>query len=300
MVRHRSASAGTRFPWRRHSRGVSLRASRRRKKGGGRDGETSQPGRRKHPRLQPAAAAVPPPRTGREHCRREAAVTSNLEPVDPAEPLVPWVGGKRLLAKRIAARIETVPHDCYAEPFVGMGGVFLRRPRRPRTEIVNDINGEIVNLFRIVREHPGELGAPAAGNARRAPGLSAPRRDAAGDADRRPARRAVLPDAGAELRRQAGQDARRLRHDRALVRAPVPARADPAFNRRRARPPAARPRRVPGLDGLHRALRPPVHVVLRGPAVLGPRARLRPRHLRPRRLRADGGDPAGDRGAGSC
>ena len=82
---------------------------------------------------------------------------SNLEPVDPAEPIAPWVGGKRLLAKRIAARIEAVPHDCYAEPFVGMGGVFLRRSRRPKSEIVNDVNGEIVNLFRIVREHPDEL-----------------------------------------------------------------------------------------------------------------------------------------------
>ena len=38
-----------------------------------------------------------------------------------------------------------------------MGGVFLRRPRRPKSEIVNDINGEVVNLFRMVREHPQEL-----------------------------------------------------------------------------------------------------------------------------------------------
>ena len=38
-----------------------------------------------------------------------------------------------------------------------MGGVFLRRARRPKSEIVNDANGEIVNLFRTVREHPGEL-----------------------------------------------------------------------------------------------------------------------------------------------
>ena len=46
---------------------------------------------------------------------------------------------------------------CATQPFAGMGGVFLRRARRPKTEIVNDINGDIANLFRVVREHPDEL-----------------------------------------------------------------------------------------------------------------------------------------------
>ncbi len=80
-----------------------------------------------------------------------------LEPVEPAEPLAPWLGGKKLLAKHVISRIEAVPHDCYAEPFCGMAGVFFRRARRPRAEVLNDINGDVVNLFRIVREHPDEL-----------------------------------------------------------------------------------------------------------------------------------------------
>lgn len=78
-------------------------------------------------------------------------------PVRPAEPLAPWFGGKRNLSKRIIARIETIPHGCYAEPFAGMGGVFLRRPSKPKSEILNDINGEIVNIYRVLREHPDEL-----------------------------------------------------------------------------------------------------------------------------------------------
>ena len=77
--------------------------------------------------------------------------------VQPAKPLAPWLGGKRNLAGRVIERIEAVEHSCYAEPFVGMGGIFLRRAKRPKSEILNDINGEIVNLFRIVREHPDEL-----------------------------------------------------------------------------------------------------------------------------------------------
>ena len=80
-----------------------------------------------------------------------------LKPVNAALPVAPWFGGKRRLAKRIIARIEAIPHDCYAEPFSGMGGVFLRRSSRPKSEILNDINKDISNLFRVVREHPEEL-----------------------------------------------------------------------------------------------------------------------------------------------
>ena len=73
-----------------------------------------------------------------------------------AAPLAPWLGGKKYMAARIIARIAQIPHRCYAEPFVGMGGVFLRKPPS-RVEVINDRAGDVVNLFRIVREHPDEL-----------------------------------------------------------------------------------------------------------------------------------------------
>ena len=82
---------------------------------------------------------------------------SSFSDVKPARPIAPWYGGKAYLASRIIERIEAIPHRCYAEPFVGMGGVFLRRARRPPVEVVNDLNGEIPNLFRVAREHPAEL-----------------------------------------------------------------------------------------------------------------------------------------------
>ena len=75
----------------------------------------------------------------------------------PAVPIAAWRGGKKNLARRIIERIEAIPHRCYAEPFVGMGGVFLRRRHRPKSEIINDINAEVMNLFQIMREHPDEL-----------------------------------------------------------------------------------------------------------------------------------------------
>lgn len=74
-----------------------------------------------------------------------------------ATPLAPYLGGKFRLSKRIINKIEQVPHKIYAEPFVGMGGIFLRRTQIPKAEIINDINGELVNLYRIVRRYPDTL-----------------------------------------------------------------------------------------------------------------------------------------------
>lgn len=84
-------------------------------------------------------------------------MASTLVPATVAEPLAPWFGGKKYLARRIIERVEAVEHRLYAEPFVGMGGVFLRRKARPKNEVINDLNRDIANLFRVLREHPAEL-----------------------------------------------------------------------------------------------------------------------------------------------
>lgn len=81
----------------------------------------------------------------------------DLTDVRPAAPVAPWLGGKRRLHPIIIERLRTIPHLTYAEPFVGMGGVFLRRPFRPRLEVANDLNGEITNLFRILQRHHQQL-----------------------------------------------------------------------------------------------------------------------------------------------
>lgn len=73
--------------------------------------------------------------------------------VPTVDPVAAYVGGKRLLARRIVARIETVPHDCYAEPFVGMGGVFLRRRSVPKSEVINDYSRDVATFFRVLQRH---------------------------------------------------------------------------------------------------------------------------------------------------
>lgn len=78
---------------------------------------------------------------------------SNLEAVRPVSPVAPYLGGKRNLAGRLTTIIDAIPHGLYAEPFCGMGGVFLRRRRKPRVEVVNDISNDVVTLFRILQRH---------------------------------------------------------------------------------------------------------------------------------------------------
>ena len=78
-------------------------------------------------------------------------------PVAAAEPPAAWLGGKRHLAKPICHILAATDHDAYVEPFIGMGGVFLRRRIRPSVEVINDISGDIVTLFRVLQRFPDAL-----------------------------------------------------------------------------------------------------------------------------------------------
>ncbi len=70
-----------------------------------------------------------------------------------ATPVAPYLGGKKNLAKRLVERIRTIPHATYVEPFVGMGGVFLRRPFRAAAEVINDVSTDVATLFRVLQRH---------------------------------------------------------------------------------------------------------------------------------------------------
>ncbi|WP_310015860.1 DNA adenine methylase [Novosphingobium sp. 1748] len=75
------------------------------------------------------------------------------EKVAPVRPLAPYIGGKRNLSRRLVERINAVPHTTYAEVFVGMGGVFFRRDRRPNAEVINDWSEDVSTFFRVVQRH---------------------------------------------------------------------------------------------------------------------------------------------------
>ncbi len=113
------------------------------------------PGRGNAPNRQDAAChGKTIPRTVitvRDSYRLE--IMESSQTIAPVSPVAPYVGGKRILAKSIVQRIEAIPHEIYAEPFVGMGGVFLRRRWAARVEVINDISRDVWGLFRVIQEH---------------------------------------------------------------------------------------------------------------------------------------------------
>jgi DNA adenine methylase len=72
------------------------------------------------------------------------------------DSLITWIGGKKLLRKKIAA---LVPDDItgYVEPFGGAGWVLFHRDRWARLEVYNDLDSRLTNLFLQVKFHPDAL-----------------------------------------------------------------------------------------------------------------------------------------------
>jgi DNA adenine methylase len=70
-------------------------------------------------------------------------------------PIIPWPGGKRRLLKHLYPHFPA--HECYVEAFAGGAAALLMRPTPAPVEVLNDINGELVNLYRCVRHHLEEF-----------------------------------------------------------------------------------------------------------------------------------------------
>lgn len=71
-------------------------------------------------------------------------------------PILAWPGGKRRLAKVLLPMIQSRPHTCYVEEFAGGGSMFfLRQPAE--VEVLNDVNVELMNLYRVVKNHLEEF-----------------------------------------------------------------------------------------------------------------------------------------------
>lgn len=104
----------------------------------------------------PEFEAAPEPDTGTPSSvgrkGRLLAKTRNRD-VKPLPGPAGYMGGKRNLARRVVARIDAIEHHTYAEGFVGMAGVFLRRGRRAKAEVINDYNRDVATFFRVLQRH---------------------------------------------------------------------------------------------------------------------------------------------------
>lgn len=72
-------------------------------------------------------------------------------------PLSGYIGGKWFLRKALCPMIDATRHRAYVEVFLGMGNIFLGREKRPKVEVINEVNGDVVNVFRQVQRNPEAL-----------------------------------------------------------------------------------------------------------------------------------------------
>ncbi|KEC85397.1 DNA adenine methylase [Acinetobacter sp. ETR1] len=71
------------------------------------------------------------------------------------KPIIPWQGGKSRLAKELLPKFPD--HSCYVELFCGGAALFFMRDQPAKTEVINDSNGELINLYRVVQNHLDEF-----------------------------------------------------------------------------------------------------------------------------------------------
>jgi len=70
------------------------------------------------------------------------------------KPVIPWIGGKRRLAKEIIPMFPA--HTCYCEPFCGGAALFFMKDRS-KVEVLNDFSSELVALYRVLQHHLEEF-----------------------------------------------------------------------------------------------------------------------------------------------
>jgi DNA adenine methylase len=82
--------------------------------------------------------------------REEKKVNINI----PAKPFLKWVGGKTQLLPELTTRIPQ-NFSRYFEPFMGGGALFFRL--LPEQSILIDINEELTNTYKVIRDQTEEL-----------------------------------------------------------------------------------------------------------------------------------------------
>jgi DNA adenine methylase len=88
-----------------------------------------------------------------------ASAVTAAETTKGTKPPFGYYGAKQRLAAQI---IETLPpHNAWVEAFCGSAAITLAKKPAP-IEVINDKDGNIVNLFRILRKSPGALAAAVA------------------------------------------------------------------------------------------------------------------------------------------
>lgn len=77
--------------------------------------------------------------------------SSDLKQTEILLPFLKWAGGKRWFAERCMHLIPET-FERYIEPFLGSGAMFFSL--RPKQAILSDLNDDLINCYRAVRDAP--------------------------------------------------------------------------------------------------------------------------------------------------
>lgn len=85
---------------------------------------------------------------------QESITGFDIPTVTQAAAALRYPGAKWAIAERIVAQFCS--HYHYVEPYFGSGAVFFSKEPSPH-EVLNDVNGQVVNLWRVLRDHTEDL-----------------------------------------------------------------------------------------------------------------------------------------------
>jgi len=71
-------------------------------------------------------------------------------------PILRWPGGKTRMLKHLLPIVQATPHVCYNETCAGGLALLMAKERSP-VEVVNDVNGDLVALYRNLQFHLPEI-----------------------------------------------------------------------------------------------------------------------------------------------
>jgi DNA adenine methylase len=72
------------------------------------------------------------------------------------KPILKYLGAKWNCASWIISHFPAHAH--YVEPYFGSGAVFFNK-QPAKHEVINDLSGDVVNLFRVIRDSAPDLAA---------------------------------------------------------------------------------------------------------------------------------------------
>src|SRR5258708_9692777 len=92
--------------------------------------------------------------TARDEAIKEAEIHHAVKNIEKVNAPFGYFGSKNKIASQLCSQLP--PHTCWVEAFCGSAALTLAKRKSP-IEVINDIDGEIINVFNQLRNNSDEL-----------------------------------------------------------------------------------------------------------------------------------------------